>query len=239
MSAAKPWLKFYPRDWRADEKLRLCSLAARGLWVEMIALMHSSEKYGYLLVSGKQPTNEQLASLVGAGVAQVMELVSELAQADVFSRNAAGTIYSRRMILDERKAKTARKNGQRGGNPRLRKDDKNPASVKGGVKLRGQRTETHSNECAANPAADILKDLYDLGLAVLSSAGHSERQARSLVGRWRKDHGDGPVLSALTDARLRSISNPVEWITKRLKANSSGAVSYLDHVISQRTKAVA
>lgn len=37
-----PWLKFYPTDWRSDPALKMCSLAARGLWIEMIALMHEA-----------------------------------------------------------------------------------------------------------------------------------------------------------------------------------------------------
>ena len=37
-----PWLKFYPSDWRADIALRVCSIAARGLYFEM-ALFNSSE----------------------------------------------------------------------------------------------------------------------------------------------------------------------------------------------------
>jgi len=47
-----PWMKFYPADWRSDPMLRLCSLAARGLWAEMICLMHEAEPYGSLLVNG-------------------------------------------------------------------------------------------------------------------------------------------------------------------------------------------
>jgi hypothetical protein len=45
-------MKFYPSDWRSDPMLRLCSLAARGLWMEMMCLMHEAEPYGSLLVNG-------------------------------------------------------------------------------------------------------------------------------------------------------------------------------------------
>lgn len=31
MSASRPWMKFYPRDWRGDQALRAVSLTARGL----------------------------------------------------------------------------------------------------------------------------------------------------------------------------------------------------------------
>ena len=116
---ASPWMKFYPQDWRADEKLRLCSLAARGLWIEMLAIMHRSERYGQLLIGGRVPTDAQLAVQVGASPDQVPILMAELEEAGVFSRATSGAIYSRRMTRDHKKAETARKNGKKGGNPSL------------------------------------------------------------------------------------------------------------------------
>jgi hypothetical protein len=71
--------------------------------------------------------------------------------------------------------------------------------------------------------ADPLKELFDVGVSVLTAAGHSERQARSLIGKWRK-HGEEQVLTALIACKTKSISNPVEWITKSL-SGSSGYVS--------------
>ncbi len=112
-------MKFYPQDWRADERLRNCSLAARGLWMELLALMHRSERYGYLLINGKSPTDRQLSVQVGTSQSELSLLLAELEAEAVFSRDRNGTIYSRRMIRDERKAKTARENGKNGGNPKL------------------------------------------------------------------------------------------------------------------------
>lgn len=132
--ATAPWLKFYPQDWRADEKLRLCSLSARGLWIEMLALMHRSERYGQLLISGRVPTDAQLAVQVGAPPNEVTAMLAELESAGVFSRAASGAIYSRRMTRDEKKAKIARQNGKTGGNPNLRKEKGNTASDNGSVK---------------------------------------------------------------------------------------------------------
>ncbi len=149
MAAAKPWMKFYPRDWRADEKLRDCSLAARGLWIEMLSIMHASEKYGRLLIAGTAPSARRLGNQVGATEAEVETLLTELETAQVFSRDANRIIYSRRMKLDEKTAENARKNGKRGGNPKLCNETEIPAqdnppdkpTVKGGDKLRGQRPE--------------------------------------------------------------------------------------------------
>lgn len=117
-----PWFKFYPTDWRQDPKLRICGLEARGLWIEMIALMHQATPYGHLLVSGQPPTDSQLAMLVGCAPDQITRLVGELETAGVFSRTRSGVIYSRKMSRMQKKAATARNNGKKGGNPKLGKE---------------------------------------------------------------------------------------------------------------------
>ena len=116
----QPWLKFFPSDWRADPALRMCSLAARGLWIEMLCLMHEARPHGSLLVNGKPVTAARLANLVGGGVAEVEGFLAELEEAGVFSRDADGALYSRRMRRDEERAAVNRVNGRAGGNPSLK-----------------------------------------------------------------------------------------------------------------------
>lgn len=110
-----PWLKFYPSDWRSDPKLRMCSLAARGLWIEMLALMHEANPRGHLLVNGIAPSDTQLSALIGSPLDR--SLIDELEQVGVFSRTKDGVIYSRRMTRDEEKAVIYRANGACGGRP--------------------------------------------------------------------------------------------------------------------------
>ena len=115
-------MKFYPSDWRADPRLRMCSLAARGLWLEMLAVMHEASPRGHLIVNDRCPSDSQLGVLTGCPTGDLAGLISELEGAGVFSRTAKGVIYSRRMTRDEKRARSARKNGQRGGNPSLGND---------------------------------------------------------------------------------------------------------------------
>lgn len=156
MSAADPWMKFFPQDWRSDEKLRLCSLAARGLWIEMLAIMHRSERYGHLLISGRVPTDAQLAVQAGASPDEVTALLRELEDADVYSRTASGAIYSRRMTRDHRRSQNAKKNGKKGGNPSLSNKRENSGSVnlpdKGSDKPICQKPEAR-REANASPQA--------------------------------------------------------------------------------------
>lgn len=120
-----PWMKFYPSDWRADPALRMCSLGARGLWAEVICIMHEAEPYGFLLINGAPVTDKQLASLAGTSPREVAKYMEELERGGVFSRDTSGVIYSRRMVRDKERADKDRANGGKGGNPYL-KDGVNP-----------------------------------------------------------------------------------------------------------------
>lgn len=73
---------------------------------------------------------------------------------------------------------------------------------------------------AAEPlqnGADLIKEIFDLGRSILVEAGATEARARSLIGKWKKDRGEAEVLKALLECRRDAISNPVEWLTKRLQ----------------------
>ncbi len=77
----------------------------------------------------------------------------------------------------------------------------------------------------AEAPIDVAKMIFDLGARLLTEAGTKPSHARSLLGKWRRDFGDSGVLIALTDCQAKSISNPVEWLPKRLAARPA---SFLD-----------
>ena len=114
-----PWFKFHTSDWRGDVKLRACSLSARGLWIELMALAHEAEPYGHVLVAGEVPTVRELAKLVGATPAAVAAGLKELAANDVVALGGNGGMYSRRMVRDHARKLQNRINAKRGGNPKL------------------------------------------------------------------------------------------------------------------------
>ena len=123
----QPWMKFYARDWRGDGALRMCSFAARGLWADLLTLMHDEgEPYGHLKINGIMPTSAQLARMLGGTAKDIDRLLAELEAAGVFSRADDGVIYSRRMVRDKAKADTDKTNGKGGGNPKLISEDKPP-----------------------------------------------------------------------------------------------------------------
>ena len=97
----RPSFQFYPSDWGDDNALQLCSLAARGLWIEMINLMFNAPQRGHLLkANGKQMESKELALLVHANKEEVDQLLTELKSEGVYSTLEDGTIYSRRMYRE-------------------------------------------------------------------------------------------------------------------------------------------
>lgn len=82
----------------------------------------------------------------------------------------------------------------------------------------GKGISSEANASGGEPPADPIKEVFDLGVALLVAGGRTESQSRSLIGKWRKATGsDAAVLDGLLDCRARSISDPVEWLEKRFK----------------------
>ena len=123
-SVKRPSFQFYPGDWLNDAALRMVSVGARGLWMEMICLMHQGSDYGYLKVNGKVILPANLARMSGASVDETAGWISELEDAGVFARDEDGCIFSKRMIRDERVRAARAAGGKLGGNPVLVKKGK-------------------------------------------------------------------------------------------------------------------
>lgn len=115
------WTKWYWNDWLSDIGLRSCSLGARGLWADMLAIAGMHDPIGYVCVNGEPLTSADLARMVGATPQEVDALLGELERAHVFSRDRKGRIYNRRMIKDQQKRDAGRTTGKSGGNPALTK----------------------------------------------------------------------------------------------------------------------
>ena len=111
-----------------DPSLRACSLAARGLWIDLLCLMHESPQRGYLLLTKTEPMHdEHIARCVGADQSLISNLIEELSKAGVLEfgdLDGRNMICSRRMIRDESKREKCSAAGMRGGNPALKRTGK-------------------------------------------------------------------------------------------------------------------
>jgi hypothetical protein len=115
----RPSMNWYPGDHQRDTGIKACAFEPRGLWREMMDLMHDGEPYGHLTAGGVPILPPDLSRIIGIPLAQVTRYLSELETRKVFSRTATGVIFSRRMVRDEETRRTKKRNGKLGGNPKL------------------------------------------------------------------------------------------------------------------------
>jgi hypothetical protein len=219
-----PWMKFYPRDWRGDQALRAVSLAARGLWMEMLCIMHEASPYGYLLLGGRDVSNDVLARMAGAGADEVSALLIELESAGVLGRSRKGVIFSRRMVKDKSRADKGRKAVNKRWSQDTEKEQESDTPNRSANSLpttqKPEARDSVPNGTGQEP--DPVKQIFDLGVALLEGTGTPAKQARSLLGKWRKAQGDGMVLMDIMEAKARNISQPVEWIEARHRSRPVG-----------------
>lgn len=113
------YIQFWVRDWTSDNALRMVSLEARGLWIDMICMMVRSPEYGFLLSDSGHPlTEEMLCKAVGMGcgqesIAKIKSLLNELELSGVFSRDDKMRIFSRRLLRESKSRKSHRESQKR------------------------------------------------------------------------------------------------------------------------------
>lgn len=68
----RPSFQFYPGDWIGNSNLRRCTHAEKGVWLDIMCLMHDQQEYGVL----RWPMKE-IAQAVGCPLALVKGLVAK------------------------------------------------------------------------------------------------------------------------------------------------------------------
>lgn len=220
----RPSFQFYPGDWRRDPALRTCSMAAKGFWIELMCVMHESEEYGYLIVAGQPMTVKDLAKLVGETPTFCKKILEELQKKCVFSVDFRGIIFSRRMVKDESIRAIRAQAGSLGGNPKLKGD-----LVKQKVKQNSKQNPTPSSSSSSSSSTSInsvaeatggqppkITDpkeiIFGFGVAMLTNAGTSDKQARSFLGGLCKTHGEGELINKLRECARAKPLQPLTWL---------------------------
>lgn len=85
----RPSFQFYPGDWSGNQNVKRCTHAEKGMWMDILCLMHDSEEYGVL-----RWTLAEIARAVGSTVPAVSGLVRKqvMRGCDIGMR-AQGLIY--------------------------------------------------------------------------------------------------------------------------------------------------
>jgi hypothetical protein len=88
-------------------------------------------------------------------------------------------------------------------------------------KIRGDSSEANaSGTVVPHPASDFCKAIFDSGIALLrrDDPDLTERNARSIIGRWRKSITDPELLTILVEAETKSQS--LDWVTAAVETRN-------------------
>lgn len=68
----RPSFQFYPADWQANSNLRRCSHEERGIWLDVICLLHDQPEYGLI----RWPLKE-ISQAIGCPLSRLKGLASK------------------------------------------------------------------------------------------------------------------------------------------------------------------
>jgi hypothetical protein len=108
------WTKFYWSNWLGNSKLRMCSIGARGMWIDMLAVAAQNDPVGYIHVPDGQPLR-LMSRISGISLDEAQAFFEELCEAGVIHVDQHGRLYDPRMVRDNENLQKAITSGRRGG----------------------------------------------------------------------------------------------------------------------------
>jgi hypothetical protein len=235
----RPSFQFYPADWRNNAKLRRCSDAARGAWMDILCVLHDSDEYGVVrwpladLARAAGVSMKLARELAGKGVLKGADSDAEpfvhtpthagkKGEPVVLVRVTEGPVwYSSRLVRDEWLR------ARRGAGSRFDSENQPSRSPTATPTRRvGERqgdgassSSTQDQELPTTSGANAppVTTIFEVGVALLKRKGVIERHARSFLGRLRKEASDDVVADLVAEAERQDVSEPEAWLTAAIK----------------------
>lgn len=112
-------LNLKPKEFLHDARLKLCSWAARGVYVALYAFAQDNHTGGRMVLSGRNLTMPDLASQIGIDRDDLRMLLEELINQRMVEVSKDGCYVLPEMVKAEARSAKARAAGKMGGNPDL------------------------------------------------------------------------------------------------------------------------
>tara|TARA_Y100000310_G_scaffold310108_1_gene354974 strand:+ start:273 stop:1067 length:795 start_codon:yes stop_codon:yes gene_type:complete len=217
----RPSWQMYPSDWLEDTGLRLCGLAAKGLWVEVLCHAFNAAERGILRSRAKQTLSKTLAKLVSEDVSTTEAALKQLIEFRVCESDGETYIYSRRMVRDEKQRRSKAEAGSRGG-----KVSRPPSRPRSKSEAKGGSTTPSSSP---SPTPITLKD-KDMAIRFDTFWTYWPKKVNKESARkaWAKISPDERLLETMISSILafqktegwtkdsgRYIPHPATWLNNR------------------------
>jgi uncharacterized phage protein (TIGR02220 family) len=221
-----PALQFYPADWRKDLAVQSLGYHDRGVWLEMLCLMHESSERGVLLLNETPMADVVAARILGLDIQTFKQTLGTLLSHGVARRRESdGAIFNKRMVSDERLCDIRRKAGKKGGNPALLKQNR---TTRDKQKPTPSSSSSSSSSDDKGAAAEVLAHLNE-------KAGHAYKPvpAHTKLIAARLDEGATvEECKAVIDAKVAEWAD-VDAMRKFLRPATLFAASKFANYVGQ------
>lgn len=174
MTHKLPAIQFYPGDWKKDPGIQSLTYHQRGVWFELLLLMHESEQRGRLLLNGMPMPEQAIAVSLGLDNQEVNQIITTLLTYGVASRDESGALVCRRMLRDEELRKIRTQCGKLGGNPNLVNQNittrVNQKSTPSSSSSSSKDKENRSCPPAGGPDPNILLTIWNTNRGTMPAA---------------------------------------------------------------------
>ncbi len=215
-----PYFPLFPTDFEADtshltlEEDGAFNRLLRLMWMTPGCSLPDDDRWIMRRMRVDQPTYDRVVSVV----------------IDEFMTRKGGRIFSSRLAKEWQKTDLAHRKrveaGKKGGLAKGAKTKEKPPS-KAKAKPKQPEPEPYTTVTDVTAPVDFTKEVFDRGIAFLSKYGTPDQRARALIGKWRKEAGDSETFNALRDANREGVTEPVAWITARLKPSAQPDIDAL------------
>lgn len=219
-----PALQFYPGDWRKDLAVQSLNYHDRGVWFEMLCLMHESSERGVLLLNGVPMPEEGIARLLGLDNQTFNQTLSTLLTYGVARRRETdNAIFNKRMVEDEVLCQKRREAGKLGGNPLLVKQKSTTGDKQKTTPSSSSSTSSSEDKAAAADVLDHLNEKTGRSYKPLPATlrlivarfkeGATAEECKAVVDVKVAEWGDNPKMRAyLRPATLFAASNFANYV---------------------------
>jgi uncharacterized protein YdaU (DUF1376 family) len=215
-----PYFRFYPGDFMRG--VRGLTAQETGLYVMLLCRMYEE--------SGPIENHAlKLSTYCGMRQATFQKTLDRLIALDKITASDGALFNERAAVEISNRAddlKIASKAGKASAEKRQQNQRADATTVQRPFNHADTDTEREDSVAKATDASvDFAKQLFDRGVAFLGRHGTQDKQARSVIGKWRKAYQDTDIFEAFAACSKEGVIDPVPWITAKLsgkgKANGT------------------
>lgn len=198
-----PAFQFYPADWRKDPGVQALNYHDRGVWHEILCLMHESERRGVLLLNGKAMPEEALARMLGIDPVLLKQSLTTILSYGVAELEPeTGALLNRRMVKDEMLRQVRIECGKLGGNPALLNQNPTTGDNQNPTPSSSSSISSIPASVPLDPVAEIPKRRKDPSR---ENTGEHQELIRHFCEAWKRQHGTDYPFQPMDARKLKDV----------------------------------